>query len=102
MKKITSKSAYQLLEIACYFRFTDIKQRCSELINLHDFSSLQEEIPIEAALKMYPLALMHDDLKTVVKESIMCEKLQELSKTDEFLDNAGEKICQVSMKKNWW
>ena len=99
--KITPKSAYHLLDMACYLQFTDINKYCSKLINLHDTSSAQEKIPIEDAFKMYHLALMHDDLEPVVKESMkyMCENLPEMRQMDEFLNNASHEFLLEYLKQ---
>ena len=58
-------------------------------------------IPIEDAFKMYHLALMHKDLKPVVKESMkyMCRNLSELGEADWFLDNASETFLLEYLKQ---
>ena len=101
--KIVPKLAYHLLELACYFQFTDICQHCSKLIKLNNFSSASEKISMEDVFKMYHLAKMQEGLKQIAKECMtyLCEHVKELKDTDEFLQTATSSFLEEYLEQEY-
>ena len=92
--KIKPKTAFDILQMACYLQFTDVSQYCCEFIKLDSVDSSSDKISIEDAFRILLLARDQEDLKGVKQEALMymCSNLKELKQTEEFLENCTESL----------
>ena len=117
--KVTAKTAYDILEMACYMQFTDACASCATNLEnnymqinanpngrRNSFSALQhtrtrDKLSIADAFKVHELAKCHDDLKKLANlaSKFLCHNLPEMKKSDVFLQNASVAFVRKFLKK---
>ena len=97
---ITPKTAYSILEMACYMQFTDIYQHCCKLIQFEKFES--SAAMIGDVVKIYILSECHASLKEITQAAIkyLSENVLELNNNVALLELASESFVKHLLERH--
>ena len=96
---ITPKTAYSILEMACYMQFTDIYQHCCKLIQFEKFESSAAKIG--DVVKIYILSECHASLKEITEGAIkyLSAHFLELKSDKVLLESTSESFMKQLLEQ---
>ncbi|XP_072041315.1 kelch-like protein 38 [Amphiura filiformis] len=94
--KMSPKTAFDVLDMACYMQFTHVYKTCTSIIKGYLKVNKKNQIPPDDAFKIYLLAKNHDHLEQLAKTAVeyMEDNVEGMKRSDVFLQNANTSFLE--------